>query len=139
MKWLSPCRSRNSNVIWGHFVTLGAIVLTNVGMVSIHIVNSKNGSKEPIRGYKSCDICQTLICGGYVKVRESFFTQLFYLRHSVLLHFVIWVSFLNYEGSCMDHRPRWYRKQKNMLSNIRTLMVSTNPKLHDRAWMIRGK
>ena len=53
-------------------------VFTNVGLVysSMHGLNNNinNGIKEPTCGYQNCITNQIMICGGYVKVRESLYT-----------------------------------------------------------------
>jgi hypothetical protein len=41
----------------------------------VSIINVNNGIKEPTRAYHICNTKQVLIIGGYVKVRESFDTQ----------------------------------------------------------------
>ena len=45
------------------------------------IININTGKKEPTRGYQNCNTSQILIFGGYLKVRESLYTQV-----------VIWVN-----------------------------------------------
>ena len=38
------------------------------------VININNGTKESTCGYRNCNTNQILIFGGYVKVRESFYT-----------------------------------------------------------------
>jgi hypothetical protein len=41
----------------------------------VSIINITNDIKEPTHGYQNYNTTQILITGGYVKVRESLYTQ----------------------------------------------------------------
>ena len=72
----------------------------------------KNGIKEPTYGYQSCNNSQTLVFGGYVKVRGSLYTQVIIWMNTILNHIDTRANLPKYEGSCMVYRSKWYRKQK---------------------------
>ena len=60
-----------------------------IGECMVSITDINNGIKEPTRGYQNCIASQILIYGGYLKFRESLYTQV-----------IIWVS---------NHsKPYWY-------------------------------
>ena len=50
------------------------------------IININNVIKEPTRGYENCNTSQILIFGGYVKVRESLYTQVIIWIKTILNH-----------------------------------------------------
>ena len=62
----------------------------------VSIMNINNGIKE------------SLICGGYVKVRESVYIQITIWVRTILNHIEISAILPKYEGSCMVYRPEWY-------------------------------
>ena len=51
-----------------------------------------------------------MIFGGYVKVKESLYTQVIIWVNAILNHIDTWVISSKYKSSCMVYRPKWYQK-----------------------------
>ena len=73
------------------------------GMVSITNIN--NGIKEPTCGYQKYNSSQILIFDGYVKVRESLYTQVIIWVNTSLNHIDTREILPGYQASCMVYRP----------------------------------
>ena len=67
-------------------------------------ININNGIKEPTH----CNTSQIHMFCGYVKVRESFYTQLISCVNTVPNHSDTKLILPRYECSCMMYRPEWY-------------------------------
>ena len=52
----------------------------------VSIISIYNNIKESTRGYQNCNPSQTLIFGGYVKVRESLYTRVIIWVTTILNH-----------------------------------------------------
>ena len=91
-----------------------------IGESMVLIINMNNGIKEPIRGYQNCNLNQILMFGEYVKMRESLYTRDIVWVNTILNHIDIRMILPSYESSCMMCTPKWYQRQKKILSNIYT-------------------
>jgi hypothetical protein len=68
-----------------------------------------------IRRYQNCNFSQILIFGGYVKVRESLYTQVMLWVNTILDHVGTIVVLPRHGSSCIAYRPEWYWKHKNII------------------------
>ena len=55
---------------------------------------------------------QILIFGGYVKVKESFYTRVIIWVNTILNHIDTTAILSRYEDSCLVYRPEWNQKHK---------------------------
>ena len=76
-----------------------------IGECMVSIININNGVKEPTHGYQNCNTNQILIFGGYVKVRESLYTQVIIWVNAILNYIDTRLTLPRYESSCMIYRP----------------------------------
>ena len=83
-----------------------------IGECVVSIININDGIKEPTHGYQNCNISQILIFDGYVKMRESLYTQVIICVNTILKCIDTKVILPRYKSSCMVYRPKHYQKQK---------------------------
>ena len=67
----------------------------------VSIININNGIKEPTCGYQNCNTSQIMKYGGYVKARESLYTQVIIWVSTILNHIDTKAVLPGYEGLCM--------------------------------------
>ena len=109
-----------------------------IGECMVSIININDGIKEPTWEYQICNTSQKLIFGGYVKVRESFYTQVIIWVDTILNHIDTTVILPRYECSCIVYRPEWHWKQKQRQKPIPIpvkkyeILIIDNPKWYKR-------
>jgi hypothetical protein len=65
----------------------------------VSIMKITHGIKEPTGGHQNCITNHMLIVGGYVKVRESLYTQITIWVNTILSHIDTRVVLHRYESS----------------------------------------
>ena len=88
-----------------HGRLLSMLVWYDIGECTVSIININNDIKESTCGYQNCRTCQILIFGGYVKVRESLYTQVIIRVNAIVNHIDTKVFLPRYEGSRMIYQP----------------------------------
>ena len=77
----------------------------------VSLINITNGIKETTHGYQ---IRNTSQISGYVKVRESLYTQILVWVNTILKHIDTRANLPRYESCCLVYRPGWYRKRNTI-------------------------
>ena len=72
----------------------------------VSIININNGIKEPTHEYPNYNTSQILIYGGYVKMRESLYTQVVIWISTILNHFDTRTNMPRYQDFCMVYIPK---------------------------------
>ena len=79
-------------------------------------MNRKNKIKELTYDYQNRDTNQISICGGYVKVRESLYSQVIFWLNIILSHIVTMTILPKYEGSHIKRNLEWLKTKSCELS-----------------------
>ena len=97
-----------------------------IGECMVSLININNDIKELACGYQNFHTAQILIFNEYVKVRETFCTQVINCVHIIMSHSDTWVIMLSSKGPCMVCTPKWYHK---MVKKIRIRIKILTPLL----------
>ena len=74
----------------------------------VSIININNCIKEHTHVYQNCSTSQILTFSGYVKVRESLYTQVIVWVNTILNDDDTRAILPRYKGTCMVYEPEWY-------------------------------